>query len=320
MSRKVIISSVIFALILSTGLCSSVQALFGSSLSLASPRIIAMGGAYVAVADDANAVFLNPAGLGRQRSNDFSLNHGSLLNDLDQYSFSVDVGLAEYGKLGVGYNVIGTYNIQITDASGNLIGTCEWYNKDIAISYGLQIYDWFLFGLKAHRLSLESKTYCSSGESFSLEDAEGEGYGLDIGILLRPFKDFYVGLSIGDFYTTNLKRNSGVSDKIPTSAVLGVAYQPIKDRVLLAMDLQCDNTEQNIDVDSISIGSEFFLAKWFKFRLGVLFSKVDDSNYDGSGSAGLGFNFLDNLQFDYALRRPSDAMTDAHYFSLGARI
>ena len=73
MSKKIIIASIVFAI----ELCCFAQAEIsvpGSTIfPTASPRIIAMGGAYVAVADDANAVFLNPAGLGENNSNDLSL-------------------------------------------------------------------------------------------------------------------------------------------------------------------------------------------------------------------------------------------------------
>lgn len=312
MARKMIIAPIIFALIFAIGLCPSAQANILTNNFLASPRIIAMGGAYVAVADDANAVFLNPAGLGNSTNSDISTNYGCILADASQQSIIGSVELKEHGKIGFGYNVIGTYNIQLTDSSGNPAGTGDWFIKDIAASYGFQVYRWFLLGIKMHRVSIGTQL-------LNLED-EGQGYGMDVGILIKPYTNFSVGMLISDLYATKFERTSGINEYISRSVVLGVSYQPIEDKVLLAVDLRSENIEENGNIDSISIGSEFNAAGWLRLRFGYLFEKDNSSNYVGTGTAGLGIAFLDNFRFDYAWRRPNGIMFDSHYFSLGCKI
>lgn len=223
--------------------------------------------------------------------------------------------MGNYGNLGIGYDVIGIYGIQFTDSSGNPAGIGEWYTKNVAVSYGVQIYDRILLGVKGHRISVNGN---GSNDVADIADADGYGYGMDLGILTTPFENISLGLLVSDLYATKLERNSGISEEIPTSAVLGIAYQPISNKGLLAIDLQSDNIEQNIDIDSISIGGEISFVEWLKFRLGVLYSKNNSSNYTGIGSVGLGFSLFKKLKFDYALRKPNGS--DAHYFSLGAII
>lgn len=312
MSKKIIIASIVLAIVLMDGLCSSAQGVIVSTSfsnsSLASPRIIAMGGAYVAVADDANAVFLNPAGLGNSTNNDISANYGNLLADVSQQSIVGNVGLGEYGTVGFGYDLTKVNNIPLTDSSGNSVGTSDFYSGETAISYGYPVYDWLLLGAKVRRLF--------SGYSGYFSD-NGEGYGLGVGFLLKPAQNFNVGLMLEDIYATDFNGSDGLKEKIAKSAALGLSYRPIRDNVLLAVDLRSDNLERNADVDNISIGGEFSVVKWLKIRLGELFSKDSNENYIGSASAGLGINLFNNLNFDYAQRRSSGMNVDSQYFSMG---
>jgi hypothetical protein len=264
-----------------------------------------MGGAYVAVADDANAVFLNPAGLGNSTYIDISVSYGSLLGDVNQRSIIGSVGLREYGKVGFGYSLTGVNSIPLTDSSGNSIGTGDFYNSDTAISYGYPLYEWLLLGAKAHRLS--------SGWS----EYNGEGYGLGMGLLLKPFQNFNIGLLIENIYAIDYSWNNGSHDKIAKSAILGVSYRPITEKILLAMDSLSNNIDQNADIDKISIGGEFSVVEWLKIRLGGLFSKDTSENYVGSASVGLGINLFNNLNFDYALQRPYGMRIDSQYISMG---
>jgi len=325
MSEKAIISSIIFVLIFSTGLCSAAQALLGASPYLASPRIIAMGGALVAVVDDANAVFLNPADLGDLTYGDLSTSYGSLPENLKQYYFVGSAGFKDFGGLGLGYYMVGFFDepMDVLDGSGNVIGlvnsTC--WNGDLAVGYGKRIGEGILLGGRVRRLSQEVKFTVVTSESGLLEDLNnsGEGYGLDVGLLIKPFYGFSVGILFENLYTTDFIYNDGMHESIPSGMRLGFSYLPTNPNILLAMDFRSDNIEESSDIDAISIGSEIDVSGWLKLRFGYLFEN-DSASYAGTGSAGLGINFLDNFRFDYAYRKWGGMAFDEHYFSLGAKL
>lgn len=306
MFRKIMVVAFIINLT-STNIYAAVMGTPGISYTLGSARVIAMGGAYVAVADDANAVFLNPAGLGNSTYIDISASYGNLLGDVNQRSIVGSVGLGGYGKVGFGYSLTGVTSIPLTDSSGNSIGTGDFYNSDTAISYGYPIYEWLLLGAKAHRLFSGFFEY------------NGEGYGLDMGLLLKPFHNFNVGLLIENTYATDFNWSDGSKEKIIKSATLGLSYRPITEKVLLAMDFRSRNIDQNSNIDSASIGGEITFFDLMKLRLGYLFEN-NNTSYVETGSAGLGINFLDNFRFDYAYRKWGGMASDEHYFSLGAMI
>jgi hypothetical protein len=295
--KKALSALVILAAIILLGHSSFAQDFFFDS-----PRVAAMGGANVAIADDSDAVFYNPAGLGSSTNNDISANYGSLLGDVSQQSIVGSVGLGEYGKVGFGYDLTVVNSIPLTNSSGNSIGTSDFYSSETVISYGFPVYDWLLLGAKAHKLS--------SG----LSEYYGEGYGLGMGFLLKPFQNFNLGLLIENIYATDFTWNNGSHEKIVKKATLGLSFQPIHNRILFAADLRGNTVG---DIYSGSIGGEITFVEWLKIRLGTLFSKDDNANYIGTGSAGLGINLFNNLNVDYALQRLNGMKVDSQYISMG---
>ncbi|OGC03147.1 hypothetical protein A2276_07030 [candidate division WOR-1 bacterium RIFOXYA12_FULL_43_27] len=285
---------------------------FSSFLSSSSPRVVAMGGAFVGIADDANAVFLNPGGLGFIKANELLGSYASLMSDVNQYYFSGVVNLNNYGALGIGYNLMGTYNIPtiILDGNGNLISSdnTNYQKGDMAVTYGNKITDWLGVGIKYHCLSQEFTAI-----------SEEKAYSFDLGLLWSPIWNFSVGMTLENIYPTDFNWASGLREKITKGAVLGVSYRPIAERILLAMDLQDNNIDQNIDIDNLLLGGEFSVVEWLKVRLGESFSKDNSANYVGTGAVGLGVDFLRGFQFDYAWRRSNGTSVDSHYFALGCK-
>ena len=320
MSRKILIALIILVI----GLCHYVQAatvsLSGLTLfSTASPRIIAMGGAYVAVADDANSIFMNPAGLGREnRPNDILINYGTLPGDIRQYCFAGDVGIVNYGRIGLGYNIDGMFGSPLYSAdTGSVIGTIDYYYSEAAISYGYAVNDWLCLGAKAHRLSTGMKiSDVPSSEPWANLGYSGEGYGAGFGLLLKPFGELSIGLLIDNIISTGMQY-SNMNERIPPSATLGLSFKPIKEKLLLAIDIMRYNLERGGDNDVYSLGGEFAPFESVRIRIGGHFSKDDNAKYVGTPSAGLGLNIFKNIQFDYTWQRPSETSVDSHYFSLG---
>lgn len=314
----------IITAILSIGLCADARALISmNDFSRTSPRIIAMGGAYVAIADDAGAVFYNPAGLADLDDNTLLADYGTLLGDVRQYSFVGSAKLGDLGGIGIGYNLAGfEMPGTIIDPEGKTTsaGTDSFYDGDIAVSYGYPVCDWFLLGAKIHRTFSGMGFPIYSSGTIQQENIIGEAYGLDVGILMRLKENLSFGLLVGNASKTEFKWDRGAREKLPTSIITGLAYQPVPDRALLALELQSENIEQNSGIDNLSLGSELEPIRNCKIRFGYRFDRDSSSdNYSPSGSMGLGIKFLENFWFDYAWQRQQNYWADNQYFSLGCK-
>jgi len=306
MPRKMItIASILFAAILFLWICYPSEAYVGIGFSSPSPRIIAMGGAYVAVADDANAVFLNPAGLGRNQNDGISIGYGSLLVNRKEYYYAGLLRIGNFGYIGTGYRLDKidnlSFSVPVTTESAQDL------NDDIAISYGFKALDSLLIGLKFHRIS----------EQIDAINYKGDAYGLSMGLLLHPINQLSIGTLFENIINTNYKYSNGVESKIYPNVVLGLSYQSIDNRSILATDLNVKNIGNNAELQSASIGAEIRIFTNLSFRAGYLSSK--DNNYQATGSAGLGINILNNLQIDIAVQHTGERKYVPQYFSIGYR-
>lgn len=271
-----------------------------------SPRFIAMGNAYVAIADDANAVFLNPAGLGIKTNNDLLVGYGDFL-DTKSCVFASKIDLGSFGGLGLGY-CNNLWSISFYTTTG-LLDEFKQLESDAMISYGYKILENLSLGLSVHNSSREY--------TLSLHNYFAYGYGLDLGLLVKPVDSLSLGLLIENLSSTDFIYNSGRKEKIAKTVVLGLAYQ-LNDRLLLALDIRSNNIERNYDADKISIGAEFSLINAIKLRVGCLFDRYSnlENIYIGNESAGISIN-LGSFQLDYAIRKVDSYAYDVHIGSIG---
>ncbi len=207
-------------------------------------RPLAMGGAFVGLADDGNALFHNPAGLAWMRGL-------SLLS-----SYELRLGTASYGHLstalshfGFGIHYFDFGEVRETDEFGNVIGTFNYRNYVFVAAAGTKAADLpFLtrilfaeniaFGLKAKILKIST-----------LEPGSGTGFAVDFPFLFRsdtssprfPFITGYgFGLVVENLIGPPIQYGSGHQEPWPRKATAGIAVE-LLDQVVLAMDAATDN-------------------------------------------------------------------------------
>ena len=129
------LSVLILALAIIVQASAKVPGAFAQTVSGARP--LSLSGAYVAIADDANAIWWNPAGMPQLRKSLFTSMYANLYN-VDGLSMS-SLGFAKptnIGALGIGMTYLRASDIPITDAKGNIIEHSAQYENVFTLSYG----------------------------------------------------------------------------------------------------------------------------------------------------------------------------------------
>ena len=192
----------------------------------AGARALGMGGAYVAVADDATAAYWNPAGMPEVERAAFSAMHSYTFNGLAAYdSIYGAYNLGKYGAVGGGLLMFTVDDMPITDwnnpESPNRRPVLKGYadSGDYAVygSYGRQVLP---------KLNLGASGIFIMGRHLGEfeEGTDSSGQALDVAAKAGPFGPFTVGLNVQNIYS-NLKWDTGTKETIPTNVKLGGAYR-----------------------------------------------------------------------------------------------
>jgi hypothetical protein len=271
-------------------------------------RPLGMGGAFAALADDENALFYNPAGLGLLEKMHF----GSFYEPRFGASFG---HLALAGKdLGVGLIFLNLGGIDARDAHDDPVGegTFTYGSSGTVAAAGVKLADLPLpFGLPNNlALGLAAKLYQVS----SPEGGNGSGLALDLGLLfIQELRvgQLPLGLRLGAVIENlglAVAYKSGYSEGWPLGIRLGSAVN-LRD-LTLALDLETRGI--------IHLGAEYrFTEVSQRFGLGTLTLRVGGFTQGGLvPTLGFGIQFK-NFQLDYAFIAYPRA-PDTHRLSFAA--
>jgi len=249
-----------------------------------SARALGMGGAHIAVADDASAVYYNPAGLafidGRKITSLYTSLHGA--------AGYLALGYAQ-ANLGAGMLRLNASDIEETDEFANVIGVFGTTELAAMAGYGREI----IPGLS---LGGAVKFY-----NQKLRDASGTGITGDVGALYKSEDGrFRVG-AVGRNLLGRVKYSSGAVDAFDRSFGIGAAFAP-SDKFLLAADLGYASGLL------ARVGAEYRFRSFVVRAGGVL------SGGDVSVTAGAGFA-IQSFRVDYAYQTHK-ILPDSHRLSL----
>ncbi len=309
-------------------------------------RAMAMGGAFTAIADDATAIFWNPAGLAGFPSFlaapdawEIALMHSERFGDLIDYNYISAAFPLNPGKSGWGVSLIhmGIGDIRVIPMSPGMIGNSdgdeifepdqdEFLNFDYR-DFGMEnVNDYAIFLSYAQVMRLGS-----AGASVKLirndqiAGVSSFGIGIDVGFLARDlWRDLIVGVKLQDATGTCISWSTGTKEFIYPSLKVGLAYPiPLKEMhsmLLLAVDGDF-RFENRQDMSQFWIGrnsSDFhFGAELIIRELVALRGGLDM----GRPTAGAGFILRDfgpwnvTMGVDYALLH-HDEFDTTHRISL----
>lgn len=275
-------------------------------------RIIAMGEAGTATANDVTAAYWNPAGLTEMKDIEFSSMYNMDMGYDRKYQYAAIGKRFNFGVLAVNWINASVDDIIGTDINGNNTGVFSHADHNIAISYANSY--------KKMSYGLSPKFYLST------QDGEAEsGFGLDLGAKYDINQYIESGIMIRDLY------GKVADDTVPTQIQAGVTAYPFIG-VTLAADMVWEKSENlgiafggeywtsigrdpeaNSKLNVINVKEQNSWADVFSnFQTGVRVGFDAESRF----SAGAGLKFR-NIQMDYVYRLGNhDIFNDDHIISL----
>ncbi len=231
--KKVMITLILTAVVLLTAVQSYAVSEASVLFLMISPgaRAAGMGEAFVGLADDATAVFWNPAGLAYQQGRELTLMHANWLpqfgDDLFYDFLAYRQSFEGIGTLGVNATYLNLgKQIQTDEDSPDPIGEFSSYEYAISLTYGALIAEnWSVgAGLRYIRSNL-------SPVSAGLQPGDGRANAVafDLATLYKfPFApNLSMGVNLSNMGPKITYVDAAQADPLPTNLKLGFAYKAV---------------------------------------------------------------------------------------------
>lgn len=243
-------------------------------------RYVAMGQTASAVVDDANALFWNPAGLGRMKSASATFMYGAYVAALQQQSLAVAMP-SELGTFGLSAQRLVFPSVRRTDDTGRELGRFSPSDSAYGLGWGRQL------GRRMH-IGLSGKMIQSK-----IVDSATTWAG-DAGL---AYQNPVWGAAVAIRNVGSGLRFDREASPLPRSLRLGSSWRP-KLPLVLALDADISQETGN----SFSFGSEyrvFSSVRGAVFLRGGYLARMEKTSNDLGISAGWGWRW-ETFDVDYA--------------------
>ena len=277
------------------------------------PRGTAMGGAYVAVVNDATAMYWNPAGIAKINSFEAAFSNTKWIADLSFNYAAAALALEGFGTLGVNATFLTMDPMERTtinqpDGTGELFDAGSYA---FGVSYARSLTDQFSIGFNAKYIN--ERLYHSTAN----------GFALDVGTLFdTQFEGLKLGMSISNYGTkmqldgrdmqiqadvdaSQAGNNPNINAQLKTDAFdlplnfrVGVSMDVLKGAANSNLILSADALHPSDDVESVNVGGEYTFNEMISLR---------------AGYKGLGASTEQGLNFGAGIRYMIDGGTVFHF-------
>ncbi len=269
-------------------------------------RPTGLGEAFVAISDDANAMYYNPAGMIQIKVISSTATYTGYMEGLSESFAAIVVPIPGNGVIGVSW-------LGLSAASA-------YSESTLKVGYAYPITKQYTVGVA---LKLLSKSYTldsiAAGNPF-FSSTSAAGLGLDASFFGKLTEEIAVGASIENLNVPDI--NVGSSDPVPMNLRIGGRYKIDKSLIVsLEGDLNGDDAK-------IKGGGEYWLDSGLLKELGAGNSELGFRGGVGYGNnsylnVGLGFSFylpskILDARFDYSFTMPLMYIEGAgtHRFSI----
>ena len=256
-------------------------------------RAQGLGNSFVAVADNADAVFANPAGLGQVSQRQVAYTNVSLLyagiegDDLGQHVVSYAQPLGDKMGLGLGYERIGS---SLMSENGAFVSLSYQVERRLQVGLSAKYLFWSVGAIPD-----------DNGRADPLSNQSAGNVGVDLGLLWQsPVQGAQVGLLLKNINQPNVAYGEVAGDAdagaLPMDVHVGVGYRLSSQSLVSVQYVRRDLTGEGSD-DGLVVGGETQLVEGLLLRAGGRRLLAEDAG--GGLNAGLGYQW-NQLVFDYA--------------------
>ena len=256
-------------------------------------RAQGLGNSFVAIADNADAVFANPAGLGQVSQRQVAYTNVSLLyagiegDDLGQHVVSYAQPLGDKMGLGLGYERIGS---SLMSENGAFVSVSYQVERRLQVGLSAKYLFWSVGAIPD-----------DNGRPDPLSNQSAGNVGVDLGLLWQsPVQGAQVGVLLKNINQPNVAYGEVEGDAdaggLPMDVHVGVGYRLSSQSLLSVQYVRRDLTGEGAD-DGLVVGGETQLVEGLLLRAGGRRLLSEDAG--GGLNAGLGYQW-NQLVFDYA--------------------
>ncbi len=295
-------------------------------------RAAGMGGAFVGLADDASAMYWNPAGIARLPQSEALFTHSEWIADMAFNYGGVVVPLAGVGTVGINLTSLSMGDMERTTEE-QPEGTGEFFSAGsfaVGVSFARNLTEWFSIG--------GSVKYVNE----HIWNTSATDIAVDVGTLFTtPFAGLKFGAGISNFgqklqmrgddllvlkdISPNHGNNPNVTANLTTDNFdlplllrIGLAYEPLvsEDQHVTFV---IDAVHPNDNSESVSMGTELSgIRNIVAVRAGYMALGQKDAEEQYTFGGGIKYNLDNNLviRFDYAFQK-FGILDNVHKFALG---
>ncbi|MBU0671968.1 MAG: PorV/PorQ family protein [Candidatus Margulisbacteria bacterium] len=278
-------------------------------------RALGMGKAYVAVAENSDTIFNNPAGLGEIDAFEFTSMSGSLLEEVQYTVLGGVYPLGERSAIGIGYAAAAVTAIDIRDTAGTLLQRSNFGNSVLLASYGRKL---------SEKVSLGINLKFFSQDGNELNDAYGSGMNIDVGFLQKGLGWLSFGLVGQNLLSSGkIHYRSGQEEDLPLSIKIGTRMflmgEEFESAILSPLELtavaDADLSLQSAKPTTTHLGLEFSPNHFLTLR-GGMDQDPQPNGIQNNFTFGVSLNFA-GIGFHYAYHPYGNFANNAtSYFSL----
>jgi hypothetical protein len=330
MMRRVCLMLVVIMVAWSSRLMAVGEAAAPSLIISPSARAWGLGQSYVAVADDATAIYWNPGGLGFLEGTRFSLTHSQLIPMLadDVYFESINAThtVREIGTFGLNVTYLTYGKWWETTPGGEEVAEHTSYEFAVGGYYAFPLNRTTSFGLG---LKVAHVYLAPATAQTGFKEGAGWSFAADFGLLGRPSSRFSYGVAI-----QNVGPNMSFIDKddsapLPRTLRGGIAVKPMvgddysslisleATKALIGLDdIFTEGKFSEVKRDAtINGGLEVMFANFVAPRLGYIYDH--DGKIEGfTFGFGIRLPVGGGLHFDYASVPKAEDLGRESKFSL----
>jgi hypothetical protein len=293
---------------------------------------VGMGSAYVSLAEDATAMFWNPAGLARVKGNEAVFNHAQWIADIRMSYAGVAVNMGDLGNIGVSAQFESMDEMERTtilqpDGTGEMFDAGSYA---FGLSYARNLTDRFSIGMSAKFIHERIFHSTASGAAMDIGALfDTQFYGMKIGMSIT---NYGTKMQIGgrdmqtqkDVDPTVAGNNENIAAYLKTDAYdlpllfrVGVSVDVLKGLGNSNLILAVDALHPNDDYESVNVGGEYVFNKMISLRAGYksLFNKESEEGWSLGGGLNCPLGGV-RLKLDYAYH-DFGVLKDIQMFTIG---